>query len=38
LNANSLIVTGKDTYKFFNLTESYSMKCSHNGLSRREEN
>lgn len=38
MNPNALIVTGKDTFKFYNLNESFSMKCSHNGFSRREEN
>jgi hypothetical protein len=38
LNPNALIVTGKDTYKFYNLNESYALKCSHQAFSRRDEN
>jgi len=37
LNPNALVVTGKDVYKFYNMNESFALKCSHHSFSRREE-
>ena len=38
LNPNVIIVTGKDVYKFYNLTENNQLKCAHHNFSRRDEN
>lgn len=38
MNPNVIVVTGKDVYKFYNLTENNQLKCAHHGFSKREEN
>ena len=37
LNASFILVTGKDVYKFYHLTDMNQLKCNHSGFNRKDD-